>query len=346
VQSDFRPEQSRRPRASRRAFGVVTTIATGDFDMPHTSTRDLMWPALALADWQPTYETLHRWSQVPGKVCLALSPPQNHAWQVAFAVTARGLRSRAIPHGSGSFDFQFDLVDHGLLIETHTGARRAMPLVSRSVAEFHAELMQVLAGLGIDVHIWDTPVEMADPVPFDEDHGHRTYDPEQANRFFRALTQADQAFKSFASSFVGKQSPSHFFWGSFDLAQTRFSGRRAPQKPNADRVTREAYSHEVFSVGFWPGAAQVCDASFYAYAAPEPEGFRDAAAAPASARYVPELGEFLLPYADVRQADQPRAQVLKFCQSAYAACATLGGWDRGALERTTAWTDIELVAPV
>ncbi|MBS2033007.1 MAG: hypothetical protein JST54_34360 [Deltaproteobacteria bacterium] len=291
------------------------------------------WPELPLDAWKDTEQLLHRCMQIPGKLCLALAAQRNHFWQVAYHLTARGLTSTPLPYGDGTFEIRFDLVDHGVHVETSSGARRSMPLVTRSVAAFHAELMAVLGALGIEVHIWNMPVEMADPIPFDEDHAVRTYDAEMANRFFRVLLQADQALKAFASQFVGKQSPTHFFWGSFDLAQTRFSGRRAPPRPGADRLTRESYSHEEISVGFWPGTEGVCDASFYAYAAPEPAGFRTAAVHPAAAYYSERLGEYVMPYEAVRRAAHPRERIVEFCQSVYEAGASLGGWDRAALER-------------
>lgn len=291
------------------------------------------WPALALADWQPTCETLHMWTQIVGKVRLALSPPMNHWWQVPLYVSARGLTTSPIPYGDRTFEILFDFVEHDLYATASDGQRKAMPLVSRPVSDFYAELMKLLAAMGIDVHIWRVPVEVPDPVPFDEDRVHASYDPEYATRFWRVLMESDEVLKEFAGRFQGKQSPVHFFWGSFDLAQSRFSGRRAPERPGVDRITREAYSHEVASFGFWPGRAGVSDAVFYAYAAPEPPGFRETRVRPAAAFYHPQLSEFLLPYESVRQSRSPRETLLDFCQSTYDAAATLGGWDRASLDR-------------
>jgi hypothetical protein len=291
------------------------------------------WPALALSEWRATRDTLHMWTQIVGKVKLALAPPQNHWWQVPLYVSARGLTTSVVPCGDRTLEILFDLVDHHLIVTVSDGRVKAMPLLARSVASFYQELMSVLRALDVSVHIWPMPVEVRDPVPFDRDEVHASYDPAFANRFWRALIQADSTLRTFAGRFQGKQSPVHFFWGSFDLASTRFSGRPAPARPGADRVTREAYSQEVMSFGFWPGGAFVDEAAFYAYAAPEPDGFRDASLQAAGARYVPELNEFILPYGLVREADSPREAALEFFQAAYGEGSTLGRWDRASLDR-------------
>jgi len=290
------------------------------------------WPALPLAAWGPTCETLHRYAQIAGKIRLALSPPLNHWWQVPLYVTPSGLTTGTIPAAGRFFEIAFDLVAHDLVVTTSDGARKALPLFPRSVAHFYTEVMALLRSLGIPVHIWTTPVELQqDAIPFEMDELHADYDPVFATRFLRALQRADSALRSFAPRFQGKHSPVHFFWGSFDLAYTRFSGRRAPPRPGADRITREAYSHEVASFGFWPGSEGLTDAAFYAYAAPEPAGFKDAALP--LGRYDGTLNEFLLPYEEVRRARSPQDAVLAFFQSAYGAAADLGHWDRFALDR-------------
>jgi len=301
------------------------------------STHDETWPPLALESWRETRDTLHMWTQIVGKVRLALSPRMNHWWHAPLYVTARGLTTSPIPYGARSVELRLDLLDHNLRVEASDGRRRVLPLLPRTVRSFHEELLAALHAIEVDVHVWRMPVEVPDPIPFDEDEVHRAYDPDAASRFFRALARTDEALKAFAGRFVGKQSPVHFFWGSFDLAQTRFSGRRAPERPGADRITREAYSHEVLSFGFWPGGAlpggvSVDEPVFYAYAAPEPAGFRDAAARPSAARYDTRLSEFFLPYEAVRASAAPRDALLEFCQSVYDAGATLGGWDRSALD--------------
>ena len=297
--------------------------------------RPEAWPALALSAWQPTRDTLHMWTQIVGKVKLALAPPQNHWWQVPLYVSARGLTTAAVPCGDRTMEILFDLVDHDLVVTVSDGGVKAMPLVPRSVASFYLELMSVLRALGVSAHVWPMPVEVRNPIPFDRDEVHCSYDAAAAHRFWRALLQADGLLRTFAGRFQGKQSPVHFFWGSFDLACTRFSGRPAPERPGADRITREAYSQEVMSFGFWPGGEVVEDAAFYAYAAPEPNGFRDANPHPA-ARYVPELSEFVLPYAAIREAEAPRESALDFFQRTYDVGSTLGRWDRASLDRP--WT--------
>ena len=299
--------------------------------------RATAWPPLPLDGWKETRDTLHMWTQVIGKIRLALSPRLNHWWHAPLYVTARGLTTSSMPCDTRTVEIRLDLLDHNLRVDASDGRRRLLPLLPRTVRSFHEELLAALHALDVDVHVWRMPVEVPDPIPFDEDEVHRAYDPDAASRFFRVLARTDEALKSFAGGFVGKQSPVHFFWGSFDLAQTRFSGRRAPERPGADRITREAYSHEVLSFGFWPGGAlpggvSVDEPIFYAYAAPEPAGFRDAAARPAAVRYDARLSEFVLPYEAVRRGASPRDALLAFCESVYDAGATLGGWDRAALD--------------
>jgi hypothetical protein len=267
-----------------------------------------------------------------GKVRMTLSPHVNHWWEVPLYVSARGLTTSPIPYGEGILEIQFDFVDHVLSIQTSGGGVKTIPLAPRSVAKFYEEVMAALQSLRVAVKIWPMPVEIPDPIRFDQDLGHASYDAEYADRFWRVLVCADTVFKEFRGKFIGKSSPVHFFWGSFDLAVTRFSGRRAPERPAADAMAREAYSHEVISVGFWPGTGNI-DATFYAYAAPEPAGFAASPVAPATAFYDKQLSEFLLPYETVRTAPSPRQAVLDFAQTTYEAGATLGNWDRRALER-------------
>ena len=295
--------------------------------------RSKAWPELPLAAWKDTYATLHMYSQIVGKVRLALSPRMNHWWEVPLYVEARGLTTSPIPYRGETFEIRFDFLDHRLVIETSSGAVRTLALEPRAVADFHREVLAALRSLGIDVAIWRMPVEIPDPIPFDEDRKHAAYDPEYARRFWRILVTVDAIFKEFRARFQGKSSPVHFFWGSFDLCVTRFSGRRAPERAGADPVTREAYSHEVSSAGFWPGGAGIEGPAFYAYAAPEPAGFSRAPVRPAAAFYHPDLKEFLLMYDDARRAPDPRADVLDFLQSTYEAAAELGHWDRTQLER-------------
>ncbi|PYP92482.1 MAG: hypothetical protein DMG65_03935 [Candidatus Angelobacter sp. Gp1-AA117] len=293
------------------------------------------WPALPLAAWKDTCATLHMWTQIVGKVRLALTPAMNHWWNVPLYVSARGLTTSPMPYDSRAFEVEFDFVEHKLFIRVNDGTGREIALVPRSVADFYKEFMSTLHGLGLDVPIWKMPVEIPDPIPFDEDRVHASYDPEYAHRFWQILVSADSVLKEFRSRFIGKSSPVHFFWGSFDLAVTRFSGRKAPEREGADPITREAYSHEVISVGFWPGSGDVQDAAFYAYAAPEPAGFPTAPVRPQRAFYHPQLKEFILMYEDVRSSKSPTAALLDFAQSTYEAGATLGQWNREALERPT-----------
>src|SRR5271156_5922733 len=292
-----------------------------------------LWPELPLEAWQDTLSTLHLWTQIVGKVRLALSPNINHWWGVPLYVNAVGLTTSAIPYGGGNFEVQFDFIHHKLVIRTSNDAILPLALTPQSVAAFYREFMGALASLGIAVKIWKMPVEISDPIPFDQDTKHASYDPEYVNRFWRILVSCGTVFKEFRAGFIGKASPVHFFWGSFDLAATRFSGRRAPERPGADSITREAYSHEVISAGFWPGGGDVKGAAFYAYAAPEPAGFGAAAVRPAQAFYNPQLKEFFLMYDDVRKAESPREALLEFLQSTYEAAANLAKWDRKELER-------------
>jgi hypothetical protein len=297
------------------------------------------WPALPLAEWKDTYATLHMWTQIVGKIRLALSPPINHFWGTTFYVTARGLTTSAMPYRKGTVEINFDFIAHTLEIVTSLGDTRSFRLVPRTVAEFYFELMSALHSLGIDAKVWPMPVEVPRPVRFNLDETHSSYDSEYAHRFWQILVSVDTVLREFRSRFIGKVSPVHFFWGSFDLAVTRFSGRRAPERPDADFITKEAYSHEVISHGFWPGDGEVIkDAAFYAYAAPEPAGFRDQRVIPSKAFYSGEKNEFFLMYDDVRRAHSPEQALLEFCQSTYEAGANLARWDRASLERPAAST--------
>lgn len=295
------------------------------------------WPALPLDAWRATHDTLHMWTQIVGKVRLALTPLINHWWNVPLYVTARGLGTGPMPYGDRDVSITFDFVDHNLVVESTDGRRKAIPLIARSVADFYRELMASLEAIDVRVHIWRKPVEVADVIPFDQDQSHASYDPEYAHRLWQILCASEQVFLEFRGRFLGKCSPVHFFWGSFDLAVTRFSGRRAPERPDADRITREAYSHECISHGFWPGGSwfgtEVTTPVYYAYGAPEPPGLRDDPVRPTGARYDPKLSEFVLDYDDVRSAASPRQALLDFCQSTYDAAANRAGWDRAALER-------------
>lgn len=302
--------------------------------------RNESWPPLPLAEWQDTCATLHRWTQIVGKARLVQAPMLNHWWQVPLYVTTRGLSTSPIPYGDISFEISFDFLDHQLRLQTSEGGVRTLALKPRSVADFYREFMAALDALGLDVRIWTTPVEVPDPIPFERDEQHNSYVPEQAQRFWRVLKQADRVLQKFRCGFLGKSSPVHFFWGSFDLAVTRFSGRAAPPHPGgvpnvADRVTRLAYSHEVSSCGFWPGGGPVPEPVFYAYAYPEPEGFRNYRVRPQAAYYHDGVREFLLPYEAVRQAENPDAMILEFAQSTYEAAAVPGKWDRQLLEYAT-----------
>ncbi len=295
------------------------------------------WPPLPLPDWRATCDTLHLWMQIVGKVRLALSPHLNHWWEVPFYVSARGLTTSPMPCGDGVLEAEFDFIAHRLALRKSSGETASLELSPRPVADFYFEFFETLRRLGVRVNIWPVPVEIPHPIRFDLDRRHRSYDPEQAHRFWRALLTADGILKEFRAGFIGKDSPVHFFWGTFDLAATRYSGRTAPPRPDADRITRESYSHEEISAGWWPGDDNVPQAAFYCYAAPEPAGFRRATVRPATAFYNEGLGEFLLMYDDARLAPDPRAAVLDFLQSTYEAGAALGGWDRSALERPRGW---------
>ena len=292
------------------------------------------WPALPLSAWADTYATLHMWTQIVGKVRLALSPHINHWWEVPLYVNARGLTTSPIPYRKGVFEVQFDFIDHRLDVTTCIGERKSIRLEPSTVADFHAEFLSLLKSLEIDVKIWNMPVEILNPIRFDQDRVHGAYDPQYANAIWRILVTVDAIFKEFRSRYLGKASPVHFFWGSFDLAVTRFSGRRAPERPGTDAMTREAYSHEVSSVGFWPGGGDIKGAAFYSYAAPAPDGFGERPARPPAAFFNKQLGEFLLMYDDARACESPRDSLLEFCQSTYDAAADLGHWDRAALEKS------------
>ncbi|MGI9101784.1 MAG: DUF5996 family protein [Terriglobales bacterium] len=291
------------------------------------------WPSLPLAEWKETYHNLHMWTQIVGKVRLELTPKTNHWWNVPFYVSSRGLTTSPIPCGSdGSvFEMEFDFLGSQLLMHRSDGARRILALEPRTVADFYSDFMDALRSLGITVAIYGKPVEVMDPIPFAEDRLYKAYDADAAHRFWRILVSCDAVFKKFRAGFLGKCSPVHFFWGSFDLAVTRFSGRRAPERPGADAITREAYSHEVISHGWWPGAG-IDGPAFYSYAAPEPAGLAQHRVRPEAAFYHPELKEFILMYDEVRRAPNPEQTLLEFMQSTYDAGATLANWDRDALE--------------
>jgi hypothetical protein len=291
------------------------------------------WPSLPYEEWKDTYETLHMWTQVVGKIRLTLSPMLNHWWNVTLYVTPRGLTTSAIPCGSRTFEILFDFIDHSLSIHTSDGQVRYIGLHPRSVADFYQELMSTLRSLGIDVKINTTPQEVPNPIACDIDTVHASYDEEYANRHWRILVQTDKVFKEFRGGFLGKSSPVHFFWGSFDLAVTRFSGRRGPERPGVDHVQREAYSHECISAGFWPGSGDLLLPAYYAYTYPVVPGFDSAAVRPAQAYFDQKMGLFILPYDEVRKADDPRQMLLDFMQSTYDAGADLAGWDRPSLER-------------
>jgi Family of unknown function (DUF5996) len=290
------------------------------------------WPPLPLKDWESTRATLHMWTQIVGKVRLALSPHVNHWWQVPLYVSARGLTTSAIPCGDRAFEMEFDFAGRNLTIRKTGMDTTLVALYPRSVADFYHEVMTALGAIGIEVNIWPMPVEIANPIPFGEDHEHTSYDTEYVQRFHQILLQADAILKEFRGRFIGKASPVHFFWGSFDLAATRFSGRRAPEREGADPITREAYSHECSSAGFWPGGGGIAGPAFYSYAAPAPPGYAEYAVLPPAAHYHAGLGEFILMYDDLRLSASPRAALLEFLQTTYEAAANLGSWDRVNLE--------------
>jgi len=294
------------------------------------------WPPMPSdSEWADTRATLHLWTQVVGKVRLALAPPVNHWWHVTLAVTARGLTTLPMPCNDFMMEIAFDFIDHQLVIDLSDGRRRTLPLRPQSVADFYRQFMDELGALGADVHVWPVPVEIPGwTTRFDQDLTHRSYDAAAVHSWWLVLSQVDEVLKEFRGGFLGKCSPVHFFWGGFDHAVTRFSGRRAPERPGADLVTREGYSHEVISAGFWPGSGTMAEASFYAYAAPEPPGFKTARVGPPAAFYSPDFGGlFILKYEDVRTAASPRDALMEFLETTYAAGATLAGWDRQALER-------------
>jgi len=292
-----------------------------------------VWPSLPFEPWRETCDTLHMWTQIVGKVRLALAPHLNHWWQVPLYVGARGLTTTAIPYRDSSFEVEFDFLAHVLVIRTSEGATKTLALEPKSVAAFYAEFMAALASLGIGVRIWTMPQEFINPIPFEKDTVHGAYEREPVERFWRTLRSVDAVLKEFRCSFLGKSSPVHFFWGSFDLAVSRFSGRRALPMPQADKVTQEGYSHEVSSVGWWPGDAETMYPAFYAYAAPEPAGFGKALVQPAASFYDSDASQFRLKYDDIRRASSPRDALLDFCRSTYEAAATLAAWNRAELER-------------
>jgi len=295
------------------------------------------WPALPVQEWEDTRATLHMWSQIVGKIKLALAPHINHWWQIPLFVSSRGLTTSALPYDTQSLALEFNFLDHVLEIHTSGGAAESVRLAPRSVADFYEEVMARLQEVGMPVRIWTRPVEIVEAIPFDEDHEHASYDQEYVEHFWQALIQIARVFTQFRGGFIGKASPVQFYWGSFDLAVTRFSGRTAPAHPGGipnvgDWVMREAYSHEQFTAGWWPGGQSI-DAAFYAFAYPEPEGFSQMAIGPQAAYYHQDLGEFILPYEDVRQAEEPDEMLMEFLQSTYEVGAELGNWDRSALER-------------
>jgi hypothetical protein len=287
---------------------------------------------LPLPEWKPTCDTLHMWMQIVGKVRLALAPRVNHWWETALYVSPRGLTTSSIPYRDRLFDCEFDFIEHQLVIRSSDGRGARVPLAPRSVADFYEETMTALRQCGIDVKIWTMPSEVDNPIAFEKDQEHASYDRDAVERFWRILIFTDRVLNRFRAQFIGKCSPVHFFWGSFDMAVTRFSGRRAPENPSADVITREAYSHEVSSCGWWPGGMNGAPA-FYAYAAPQPDGFKDAKVEPAEAVYDEKLSLFVLNHDDVRNAPDPEDALLRFCQSTYEAAANAGKWDRDALER-------------
>lgn len=303
-----------------------------------TASHAETWPSLPLEAWSETYATLHLWTQIVGKIRLVQSPWINHSWHVTLYVTARGLTTTPIPYGTRTFQVDFDFIAHQLAVQSSDGGTGGFPLQSQSVAAFYTRLMEEMDRLQLHVKIRVKPSEVVDPIPFDQDSTHCTYDPEYATRFWQILVQADRVFKQFRARFIGKCSPVHFFWGAQDLAVTRFSGRPAPLHPGGipglpDWVTPEAYSHEVSSCGFWPGGGPISYPAFYSYAYPEPAGFADASIKPAAAFYSTDFREFVLPYEDVRQTVAPDDTLRAFLQTTYEAAARLGKWDRASLER-------------
>jgi len=291
------------------------------------------WPPLPLADWRDTRDTVQMWTQIAGKIALALTPRVNHFWNVALQIAPRGLQTPTLVHDHRTLSLMFDFVSHELVILVSDGSRRTVPLQPQTVADFYVGTMGALDELGIHPRVWKMPVEVVEPIRFDHDTTHRSYDRDAIRRFWEIVLAMKPVFEAFRAEFIGKCSPVHFFWGSFDLAVTRFSGRRAPERPEADSITRESYSHEVISHGWWPGGGPIDEPAFYAYAAPEPDGFKTARVEPAGALYSPDFSEFLLPYEAVRTAASPEAALYAFLRSTYDAGAALARWDRGALER-------------
>lgn len=296
------------------------------------------WPALAYEEWRETAQTLHLWLQIVGKIRLMRCPWVNHSWHVTLHATARGLGTPLMWHESGSFQIELDFIDHQLSIRADDGRSATLPLKPQTTATFYRKVMGELDKLGLSVQINTMPNELPDPIRFNEDEVHRSYDPEYANRYWRILVQTERVFERFRARFIGKSSPVHYFWGSADLAVTRFSGREAPLHPGGvpylpDWVTREAYSHEVSSAGFWAGGEQYPRAIFYSYAYPEPPGFSDQSVSPSAARYDNALKEFVLPYEEMRTAASPDSALLDFLQSTYEAASNLASWDRAALDR-------------
>jgi len=302
------------------------------------ASRDEVWPSLALESWSDTCATLHMWTQIVGKIRLVQGPWINHSWGVTLYVTCRGLTTSPIPYGLRTFQIDFDFVNHHLSIESSDGPMAGLPLQPQSVAAFYYRLMEEMGRLDLHVAIHKKPNEVSEPIRFDQDETHRAYDPDHANRFWRILVQADRVMKEFRGRFIGKCSPVHLFWGALDLAVTRFSGRSAPPHPGGipnlpDAVTREAYSQEVCSCGFWPGGGAIPYPAFYSYAYPEPPGFGEVAIQPAAAFYSADFREFILPYETVRQSESPDQTLLEFLQTTYEAAANLAKWNRPSLER-------------
>jgi Family of unknown function (DUF5996) len=314
------------------AFGTITTLGVP------SPPADPVWPALPLSEWKPSLDTLHRWMQIVGKTRLALAPPLNHWWHITLYLTARGLATSPMPYGQRWLEVELDFIDHNLLVRTSDGRTRALALVARTVADFYREYTTVLESLGFRVPVRPVPSELEDTLSFPDDVEHRSYDQEYVHRCWQILSQAGRVLQQFRGRFLGKCSPVHFFWGAFDLACTRFSGRRAPLHPGGvpnlpDWAVREAYSHECISAGWWPGGGPVPEPSFYSYSYPEPKGFSEARVQPEAAYYNSDLKEFVLPYDVLRSAEDPDTVLLEFLQSTYEAGATLGRWDRRALER-------------
>ena len=302
-------------------------------DLPGAHPLIDAYPPLPLEEWRATYETLHMWTQIVGKVRLHQSSPINHWWHCTLYVTARGLTTSLMPYGQKGFQIDFDFIDHQLLIVASDGTRKAMELRPRSVADFYRELMGILGDMGMPVEIHAVPDEVPVSIPFAEDETHKSYDAEYANRWWRIMVQSDRVFKQFRSGFIGKCSPVHFFWGGFDLAVTRFSGKRAPVDPNANVLNREGYSHEVISCGFWPGSGAIQSPAYYAYCVPKPDGLEDHPIHPGRAFFSKESGLFFLLYDEVQKAGSPDATIMEFLQSTYDASAHLAGWNRAELER-------------